>query len=233
MLTKKFISMGMLALSTIMVLSACNTARPATIAVKIVPTATVVPKPTAAPTVAVPTQVPATKPAPTTAPTIKPTNAVTVSKTSPTSTAVTLVTRTLALSDVIGAATSAGKFKTLLSLLATAGMTDMLRKPGPWTVFAPTDDAFAKLPKDTLDALLKPANKKKLVDVLSLHFASGKDTVADLAKLKMLRMSNGATVTLSSKANVTSVNNAKVVQADITVANGVVNAIDSVLLPTK
>lgn len=130
--------------------------------------------------------------------------------------------------DVIEAARSAGSFKTLLTAIEAAGLTDTLRGAGPFTVFAPTDEAFAKLPKETLDGLLK--DKAKLASVLTYHVVSGKVMAADVVKLKEAKTVQGQNVKIDASAGV-KVNDAKVVKTDVPATNGVIHVIDSVLLP--
>ena len=130
--------------------------------------------------------------------------------------------------DIIEAARSAGSFKTLLTAIEAAGLTDTLRGDGPFTVFAPTDEAFAKLQKETLDALLK--DKAKLTSILTYHVVSGKVMAADVVKLKEAKTVQGQRVTINA-ANGVMVDKAKVVKTDVPATNGVIHVIDSVLLP--
>jgi uncharacterized surface protein with fasciclin (FAS1) repeats len=129
--------------------------------------------------------------------------------------------------DIVDTAVSAGNFKTLVTALKEAGLVDTLKGPGPFTVFAPTDEAFAKIPKADLDKLL--ANKAKLTAVLTYHVVSGKVMSADIkgGKVKTVQ---GEQLTLATKGGVT-VNKAKVVSADVAADNGVIHAIDTVLMP--
>jgi len=130
--------------------------------------------------------------------------------------------------DIIEAARTAGSFKTLLTAIEAAGLTDTLRGEGPFTVFAPTDEAFAKLPKDTLDALLK--DKTKLASILTYHVVSGKVMAADVVKLTEAKTVQGQSVKVSAKGDVT-VDNAKVVKTDVPATNGVIHVIDTVIMP--
>lgn len=132
--------------------------------------------------------------------------------------------------DIIEAARSAGSFKTLLTAIEAAGLTDTLRGAGPFTVFAPTDEAFAKLPKNTLDALLK--DKAKLSSILTYHVVPGKVMAADVVKLKEAKTVQGQSVKIDASAGV-KVNDAKVVKTDVPATNGVIHVIDSVLLPPQ
>lgn len=135
-----------------------------------------------------------------------------------------------AADDIVETAKSAGIFKTLVAALDAAGKTEMLEEDGPFTVFAPNDEAFAKLPKGTVDDLLKPENKEKLGKILSYHVVKGKVMAADVTTM-MAKTANGAELDIKvSDANVT-VNNAKVVKADVAASNGVIHVIDTVLMP--
>ena len=135
-----------------------------------------------------------------------------------------------AADDIVETAKSAGIFKTLVAALDAAGKTEMLEGDGPFTVCAPNDEAFAKLPKGTVDDLLKPENKEKLGKILSYHVVKGKVMAADV-KTMMAKTANGAELDIKvSDANVT-VNNAKVVKADVAASNGVIHVIDTVLMP--
>jgi len=129
--------------------------------------------------------------------------------------------------DVVDTAVQAGNFTTLVTAVKAAGLVDTLKGPGPFTVFAPTDAAFAKVPKATLDALL--ADKAALTKVLTYHVVSGKLMAADLraGKLKTLE---GQDLTIATMGGVT-VDKAKVVAADVAASNGVIHAIDTVLMP--
>lgn len=138
-----------------------------------------------------------------------------------------------AADDIVTTADKAGTFKTLLTAAKAAGLVDTLKGPGPLTVFAPTDDAFAKLPKGLLEELLKPEYKGALQEILKYHVVSGKVTSKDLAGKKTDAKSvEGGTIAIDATKDVT-VNNAKVVKADIEASNGVVHVIDTVILPEK
>ncbi len=133
--------------------------------------------------------------------------------------------------DVVDTAVSAGNFKTLVAAVQAAGLVDTLKGKGPFTVFAPTDEAFAKLPAGTVDELLKPENKDKLVAVLTYHVVPGKVMAADLAGKEMkVKTVQGSEVSINGMDGVT-VDGAKVIQADIVTANGVIHVIDAVILP--
>jgi uncharacterized surface protein with fasciclin (FAS1) repeats len=133
--------------------------------------------------------------------------------------------------DIVDTAVAAGTFGTLVAAVTAAGLVDTLKSEGPFTVFAPSDDAFAKLPAGTVEDLVKPENKDKLTAILTLHVLSGKVMAADVAGQKMTPASvNGEMLHVDGTHGVT-VNGAKVVSADIACTNGVIHVIDTVLLP--
>ena len=133
--------------------------------------------------------------------------------------------------DVVDTAVAAGNFKTLVAAVQAAGLVDTLKGQGPFTVFAPTDEAFAKLPAGTVDDLLKPENKDKLVAVLTYHVVPGKVMAADVAGKEIkAKTVQGSEVTINGTNGVT-VDGAKVIQADIVADNGVIHVIDAVILP--
>ena len=129
--------------------------------------------------------------------------------------------------DIVDTAVAAGNFKTLATALKAAGLIDTLKGPGPFTVFAPTDEAFAKVPKAQLDALL--ADKAKLTAVLTYHVIAGKVMAKDV-KAGKVKTVQGSELTLGTTGGVT-VDNAKVVAADIVADNGVIHVIDTVVIP--
>jgi uncharacterized surface protein with fasciclin (FAS1) repeats len=133
--------------------------------------------------------------------------------------------------NIIDTAVAAGQFKTLAAAVNAAGLAETLEGPGPFTVFAPTDAAFAKLPPGTVDSLLKPENKAKLVAVLTYHVVPGEVTAADVVKLNEAKTVSGKMIAVHTVGDTVMVNNARVVTADITASNGVIHVIDSVLLP--
>ena len=133
--------------------------------------------------------------------------------------------------DIVDTAVGAGQFKTLAAALTAAGLVDTLKGPGPFTVIAPTDAAFAKLPAGTLDTLLKPESKAKLTAILTYHVVAGKVIAADVVKLKEAKTVNGAMVAVKGDGGTVRINNAKVTTADIAASNGVIHVIDTVLLP--
>ena len=132
--------------------------------------------------------------------------------------------------DIVDTAVAAGSFKTLAAALKAGGLIEALKSEGPFTVFAPTDEAFAKLPEGTVADLLKPENKDKLVAILKYNVVAGKVTAADVVKLNAAKTLNGQEVKIDAKSGV-KVNNATVVKADIVTKNGVIHVIDTVLLP--
>jgi len=133
--------------------------------------------------------------------------------------------------DIVDTAVAAGSFKTLATALKAAGLIDTLKGKGPFTVFAPTDEAFAKLPKGTVEDLLKPENKAKLTAILTYHVVAGKVMAADVVKLKSANTVNGKSVQIVVDGGTVMVDNAKVVKTDIGTSNGVIHVIDTVLLP--
>jgi len=126
-----------------------------------------------------------------------------------------------------------GRFTTLIAAVQAAGLADALRTGGPFTLFAPTDDAFAKLPKGALDDLLKPENKQKLVAVLTYHVVPGKVMAADVVKMKKAKTVEGSDVTIKTKGNKVMVDKANVIKTDIMASNGVIHVIDAVMMPPK
>src|SRR5208283_3111617 len=133
--------------------------------------------------------------------------------------------------DIVDTAVAAGSFKTLAAALQAAGLVDTLKGKGPFTVFAPTDEAFAKLPAGTVDTLLMPENKAKLVAILTYHVVPGKVMSAEVAgKKAMVKTVEGSEVSVDG-TNGVMINNAKVIKADIETSNGVIHVIDTVLIP--
>lgn len=131
--------------------------------------------------------------------------------------------------DIVDTAVEAGTFKTLAKALDTAGLIPTLKGEGPFTVFAPTDEAFAKLPAGTVEGLLK--DKEKLKGILTYHVVSGKVLAKDVVNLKEAKTVNGQLVKISVKDSTVKVNDAQVIKTDIEASNGVIHAIDTVLLP--
>ena len=134
------------------------------------------------------------------------------------------------MADIVDTAIAAGKFTTLVKAVQAAGLVDTLKGPGPFTVFAPTDEAFAKLPAGTLDAVLK--DKAKLVAILTYHVVPGKVLAKDVMGLngQSVKTVQGGMLKVDTTAGV-KIGTAKVVQADVETSNGVIHIIDSVLLP--
>jgi uncharacterized surface protein with fasciclin (FAS1) repeats len=133
--------------------------------------------------------------------------------------------------DIVDTTVEAGSFKTLATALQAAGLVDTLKGKGPFTVFAPTDEAFAKLPAGTLEDLLKPENKEKLAAILTYHVVPGRVLAAQVIKMNSAKTVNGESLTISTNGGTVMVNNAKVVKTDILCSNGVIHVIDSVVLP--
>ena len=142
--------------------------------------------------------------------------------------------------DIVDTAVAAGQFKTLAAALGAAGLVDTLKGPGPFTVFAPTDDAFAKLPAGTVTNLLKPENKDQLIAILTYHVVPGKVMAADVVKLKEAKTVNGKMVEVTvimpgankkEMSRAVMINDANVTATDIEASNGVIHVIDSVLIP--
>jgi uncharacterized surface protein with fasciclin (FAS1) repeats len=135
--------------------------------------------------------------------------------------------------DIVDTAVSAGSFKTLVAAVKAAGLVDTLKGKGPFTVFAPTDEAFSKLPKGTVPSLLKPENRDKLKAILTYHVVSGKVMSSDIAGKKMQAATvQGSKLAIDATKGVM-VGGAKVVKADINTSNGVIHVIDKVLIPSK
>jgi len=135
------------------------------------------------------------------------------------------------MKDIVDTAVEAGSFKTLVAAVTAAGLGETLKGPGPFTVFAPNDTAFAKLPQGTIDTLLKPENKAKLVSILTYHVVSGKVMSKDIAgKTTKAKSVQGAEISIDATHDVM-VDKAKVVTADIETSNGVIHVIDTVMMP--
>lgn len=133
--------------------------------------------------------------------------------------------------DIVDTAVSAGSFKTLTAALDAAGLVETLKGKGPFTVFAPTDQAFAKLPEGTLKSLLKPENKQNLTAILTYHVVAGNVKAADVIKLSSAKTLNGQSVTIKTAGGNVLINGATVVKADIAATNGTIHVIDTVLMP--
>jgi uncharacterized surface protein with fasciclin (FAS1) repeats len=148
-----------------------------------------------------------------------------------TSSFATSVTAQAATKDIVDTAVAAGSFKTLAAALQAAGLVETLKGKGPFTVFAPTDAAFAKLPAGTVEDLLKPENKAKLTAILTYHVVPGEVKAAQAAKLPSAKTVNGASLTIHATGGKVMVDNATVTAADIVCTNGVIHVIDTVVLP--
>jgi uncharacterized surface protein with fasciclin (FAS1) repeats len=132
--------------------------------------------------------------------------------------------------DIVAVASNAGNFTTLVTAIKAAGLVETLQGAGPFTVFAPTDEAFAKLPPGALADLLKPENKSKLAGILTYHVVPGKVMAADVKTMKVKTV-NGQELDLQVNAGAVTVNNAKVTKTDIGASNGVIHVIDTVVMP--
>ncbi len=133
--------------------------------------------------------------------------------------------------DIVETAVAAGSFKTLVAAVQAAGLVETLKGPGPFTVFAPTDEAFAKLPAGTVEALLK--DKAKLTAILTYHVVAGKVMAADAVKLTEAKTVNGAAAKISVMGGKAMIGSAHIVSTDIAASNGVIHVIDTVLLPPQ
>lgn len=142
-------------------------------------------------------------------------------------------TRVTGEKDIVDTAASAGSFQTLVTAVKAADLVETLKGEGPFTVFAPTDRAFAKLPPGTLDDLLKPENKAKLQAILTYHVVPGKVTAADVVKLNSAMTVNGQSLTIRVDNGAVMVDQAKVVKTDVMATNGVIHVIDAVVLPKE
>ncbi len=136
-----------------------------------------------------------------------------------------------ASADIVDTAVAAGSFGTLVAAVQAAGLVDTLKGDGPFTVFAPTDDAFASLPEGTVESLLLPENRDQLVSILTYHVVSGKVMASDVVNLTSADTVQGDALAISVSEGTVSINNATVVQTDIETSNGVIHVIDTVLLP--
>ncbi len=132
--------------------------------------------------------------------------------------------------DIVAVASSAGSFNTLIAAVKAAGLVETLQGPGPFTVFAPTDEAFAKLPKGTVEDLLKPENKEKLIAILTYHVLAGKVLASDVKTMKAKTV-NGQSLDVKVMDGAVTVDKAKVIKTDIAASNGVIHVIDTVVLP--
>ena len=133
--------------------------------------------------------------------------------------------------DIVDTAVAAGSFKTLAKALAAADLVTTLKSAGPFTVFAPTDEAFAKLPAGTIETLLRPENKAKLQRILTYHVVSGKVLAADVMKMNSAKAVSGDSLTISARGGVVTADGSRVVKSDIAASNGVIHVIDTVMMP--
>jgi len=133
--------------------------------------------------------------------------------------------------DIVGTAQGAGQFETLVAAVGAAGLADTLKSPGPFTVFAPTDDAFAALPEGTVEVLLKPENKDKLIAILTYHVVPGRMMASDVVGADKLKTVQGGALDVSVSGDDVMIGKAKVVATDVAASNGVIHVIDTVLLP--
>jgi uncharacterized surface protein with fasciclin (FAS1) repeats len=133
--------------------------------------------------------------------------------------------------DIVDTAVSAGSFSTLVAAVKAAGLVEALKGEGPLTVFAPTDDAFAKLPAGTVENLLKPENRDKLIAILTYHVVPGRVTAAQVVGLSSAKTANGRDLTINASDGKVMVDNANVIKTDIMTSNGVIHVIDAVVLP--
>ena len=149
----------------------------------------------------------------------------------PASALVLALTSMASAADIVDTAAAAGQFKTLVAAVKAAGLVDTLKGPGPFTVFAPTDAAFAKLPAGTVESLLKPENKARLQSILTYHVIPGKVMSRELVKLDSAKTVEGGSIAVHTMNGGVMVDKAHVTTADITASNGVIHVIDTVLLP--
>jgi uncharacterized surface protein with fasciclin (FAS1) repeats len=136
-------------------------------------------------------------------------------------------------SDIVETAVNAGSFNTLAAALTAAGLVDTLKGEGPFTVFAPTDEAFAKLPAGTVESLLKPENKAQLVDILTYHVVAGKVKAEKVVTMDSATTVQGGNVSIKVKDGTVYVDDAKVIKTDIKASNGIIHVIDSVIIPNS
>ena len=133
--------------------------------------------------------------------------------------------------DIVDTAVAAGSFGTLAAALQAADLVETLKGKGPFTVFAPTDEAFAKLPAGTVEMLLRPENKAKLQAILTYHVVPGSVRASDVVKLTSAKTVNGKALSIASRDGSVRIGGAKLVQMDIAASNGVIHVVDTVILP--
>ncbi|HET9469138.1 MAG TPA: fasciclin domain-containing protein [Vicinamibacterales bacterium] len=135
--------------------------------------------------------------------------------------------------DIVDTAVAAGSFKTLAAALTAADLVKTLKGAGPFTVFAPTDEAFAKLPAGTVETLLKPENKAKLQRILTYHVVAGKVMAADVTKMTSAKAVSGDSMTIATRNGHVMADSSRIVKTDIAASNGVIHVIDTVLMPKE
>ena len=135
--------------------------------------------------------------------------------------------------NIVETASAAGHFKTLTAAINAADLAETLKGSGPFTMFAPTDAAFAKLPAGTVETLLKPENRDRLAAILTYHVVPGKVMAAEVTKLDEAKTVNGRMIDVSTSGGTVMVNDAKVITADIPASNGIIHVIDTVILPPR
>lgn len=136
-----------------------------------------------------------------------------------------------ARADIVDIAANAGAFNTLVAAVQAAGLVDTLKSDGPFTVFAPTDEAFAKLPAGTVEALLKPENREQLVNILTYHVLPGRVTANEVVKIQRAGTVQGQAVSFAVSGHGVTVDNANILKTDIVGSNGIIHVIDSVIMP--
>ena len=133
--------------------------------------------------------------------------------------------------NIVDVASSAGNFETLCTAVKAAGLVETLQGTGPFTVFAPTDDAFAKLPTGAVEKLLEPENKEQLTSILTYHVVPCKAMASDVIEMSEAKTVNGQSVSISVENDIVMIDSAQVIQADIECSNGVIHVINSVIIP--
>lgn len=133
--------------------------------------------------------------------------------------------------DIVDTAVEAGSFGTLVAAVQAAGLVDTLKGDGPFTVFAPTDEAFAKLPAGTVESLLKPENRDQLIAILTYHVVPGKVQASDVVSLNRAKTVQGQEIMIQTSGSNVMIDNANVVATDVLASNGVIHIIDEVILP--
>lgn len=135
--------------------------------------------------------------------------------------------------DIVDTAVAAGSFETLVAAVGAAGLVDVLKSEGPFTVFAPTDEAFAALPEGTVASLLKPENRDQLIAILTYHVVSGKVLSSAVVNLESAKTVQGGSVSIAVVDGNVMIDNAQIIAADIETSNGVIHVIDAVILPSQ